>query len=456
MKKMFRVLPALMLVIVFALAPLSNTVVMAAAGISDLGVIELTSEEPVSPVDLALPQLQELNAVIVAEEPVENVQPADEEKVSEIAVLQGQVGTTLSATINGMGYWKQVYDWSILKTGDSGPFVVKPGEFVDVNYQVVVTPMVTHESFGVSGRICVTNGGEVGTENLSVTAQVQSKSGGGQFQDVAGGVAPVAISELAAGAIGCGNYNISFTPVIGAEYRIVANISITNHSGNLGDAFGPSPKTDFSLPAAPTVLDGCVTVSDSQTGVLGTVCAGDLVKTFSYTIQVGRYAECGTYQFTNTASYLKVNTQKGGASSWMVEIQVPCEEDKGCTLTPGYWKTHSSYGPAPYDDNWVQVGEDTVFFLSGQSWYNVLWTTPAGGNAYYILAHAYIAAHLNQLNGAAVPAEVSTALTFAVSFFNTYEPGSTLTRSVRNSAISNAEILDNYNNGLIGPGHCSF
>ena len=40
-----------------------------------------------------------------------------------------------------------------------------------------------------------------------------------------------------------------------------------------------------------------------------------------------------------------------------------------------------------------------MFFLSGQSYYEVLWTPPAG-NVYYNLAHQYIAADLNRLNGA--------------------------------------------------------
>ena len=36
-----------------------------------------------------------------------------------------------------------------------------------------------------------------------------------------------------------------------------------------------------------------------------------------------------------------------------VDVDVPCLG--GCTLTPGYWKTHSEFGPAPYDDNWANL-----------------------------------------------------------------------------------------------------
>jgi hypothetical protein len=128
----------------------------------------------------------------------------------------------------------------------------------------------------------------------------------------------------------------------------------------------------------------------------------------------------------------------------------------GCTLTLGYWKTHSKYGPAPYDDTWALIGEDIAFFNSEQSWYKVLWTSPKGGNAYYILAHQYIAAALNLLNGASSTEQVNEALAWAEqSFFNTYKPSSKLSTTVKNQALYYADLLDDYNNGYIGPGHCS-
>jgi len=130
----------------------------------------------------------------------------------------------------------------------------------------------------------------------------------------------------------------------------------------------------------------------------------------------------------------------------------------GCTLTPGYWKTHSMYGPAPYDPTWALVGENTAFFLSGQSYYQVLWEEPAGGHAYYILAHAYIAAELNFLNGAD-PSAAQSAFDQATTLFNSYTPDEVAAmkktdKAMRATFVSLAEILDNYNNGLIGPGHC--
>jgi hypothetical protein len=207
--------------------------------------------------------------------------------------------------------------------------------------------------------------------------------------------------------------------------------------------------------AAKTEIDECVDVSDTFKGALGTVCAGTETSfTFKYTREVS-FAVCGDYTVDNTASFLTNDSGASGSSSVTIPVDVPCAE--GCSLTPGYWKTHSRYGPAPYDSIWAMIGEDTAFFFSGKSYYQALWTPPQG-NAYYILAHAYIAAKLNQLNGADFSA-AQAAFDQATALFS--NPANTpayvggLRGSARTTWTNLATILDNYNNGLIGPGHCS-
>jgi hypothetical protein len=155
--------------------------------------------------------------------------------------------------------------------------------------------------------------------------------------------------------------------------------------------------------------------------------------------------------------YLYTGLFAAGAKQSLVQFALDFQPPSGCTLTPGYWKTHSKYGPASYDPTWGLVmpsGEDSSFFSSGQSYYEVLWTPPQGGNAYYILAHAYIAAYLNGLDGADTSV-VAAQLSHAVSLFNTYSPSSTLSKTVRQDFVNTASALDAYNNGLTGPGHCS-
>ena len=129
----------------------------------------------------------------------------------------------------------------------------------------------------------------------------------------------------------------------------------------------------------------------------------------------------------------------------------------GCTRSKGYWKTHSMYGPAPYDSTWALVGEDSTFFLSNQSYYQVMWTPPSGGNAYYILAHQYIGTKLNFENGAD-PSEAQEAFDEATDLFDTYTPEYIRSlkgnNPIRQQFLELKDILDEYNNGIIGPGNC--
>jgi hypothetical protein len=130
----------------------------------------------------------------------------------------------------------------------------------------------------------------------------------------------------------------------------------------------------------------------------------------------------------------------------------------GCTRSAGYWKTHSIYGPAPYDTTWALLGEDSTFFLSNKTNYEVMWTPPAGGNAYYILSFQYIAAALNFLNGAD-PFEVQEAFDDATDLFEMYTPeyvgGLKGNNPIRQQFLELKDMLDHYNNGLIGPGYCN-
>jgi len=124
----------------------------------------------------------------------------------------------------------------------------------------------------------------------------------------------------------------------------------------------------------------------------------------------------------------------------------------GCTRTQGYWKNHAS-DSKHYDATWAKVGEGTAFFKSNQTYYSILGVQPKG-NAYYILAHQYVAATLN-MKVASAPNAVMTAYNQATTFFNTYTPAQVAgDKSLHSKATQLAGILDDYNNGKTGPGHC--
>jgi hypothetical protein len=139
-------------------------------------------------------------------------------------------------------------------------------------------------------------------------------------------------------------------------------------------------------------------------------------------------------------------------------IAEPPPPPAGCTLTQGYWKTHSEHGPAPYDNTWDMLanGADTPFFTTGQTWYEVF-HTPVAGNQYYNLAHQYMAAVLNGLAGASAPQAVLDAITAAETLLaNDPAVIGALkgNNALRKEFVAAAGTLGSYNEGLIGPGHC--
>lgn len=183
-------------------------------------------------------------------------------------------------------------------------------------------------------------------------------------------------------------------------------------------------------------------------------------RTFTYSRDITA-ASCDSFDVVNTIDVIDSDPTRPFASDiHTLRVDVRCET--GCTLTQGYWKTHSGYGPASKPDpSWNLLpgglGPDTVFFLSGQTWYQVFWTAPAG-NQYYNLAHQYMAARLNVFNGASAPAAVASAIASATTLFETYTPAQVgamdSKNAVRKQFVTLAGTLGSYNEGLTGPGHC--
>jgi hypothetical protein len=118
--------------------------------------------------------------------------------------------------------------------------------------------------------------------------------------------------------------------------------------------------------------------------------------------------------------------------------------------TQGYWKNHPEDWPAPFENLRDLVKYEDNFFYSGQDWMTVLQTSPKGGNAYYILAHQYIAAVLNMYNGNWASYE---QIDEAGALFAEYTPADIGKLKgndpLRKRFVELAEYLDDYNNGRL-------
>ena len=356
----------------------------------------------------------------------------------------------LRVTKTAVTSFTRTYDWTIHKSADYSELTLSPGESHDVDYEVSLDAAYKDSDWAVQGEITICNPAPVAA-TITGVSDVVSGPDAGQVELQCPFSFPY---DLPAGE--CVECTYSARLPDASDRTNTATVTTTGRvSGGEGSA-----QVSFA-DAAIKQVDECASVADSFAGSLGEVCASDsLPKVFSYTRTVGPYQVCGDHTVENTASFTTNDTKTTGDDSVTLTIHVPCA---GCTLTPGYWKTHSTYGPAAHPDNtWGLIGgPDATFYKSGQSYYQVLWTSPSGGNAYYVLAHAYIAAKLNQLAGASVPSDVATALTQATGLFETYTPGQVATmkgkagNDLRSQFISLAGLLDAFNNGLIGPGHCS-
>lgn len=165
--------------------------------------------------------------------------------------------------------------------------------------------------------------------------------------------------------------------------------------------------------------------------------------------------QCGTAYVFRAFAHA---TSTLNRSDWTATIQcstLPCEPPRAnCTYTQGYWKTH---GPIPTGNNtnvWpvtsLTLGTVTYTDLQLQS----IFDTPAQGNGLIALAHQLIAAKLNIANGADGSSITATIVAADALIGGLVVPpvgGGSLATSTTSSLTT---TLDNYNNGLIGPGHC--
>jgi hypothetical protein len=427
--------------------------------------------------------------------------------------------TTLSADKTAIPFHKQVfeYDWTMDKTVDL-PLVngvpgvtIAGGDTADITYIVdferLEPPILIEEEYGVSGSICVTNGGDWATEGLAITDVVQvNYSDGNGFNDIPSTSTVVDVSAMpvlqplaqAPNNTYCYPYEIVFEPV-GAVYRNVAHVTITNHAGHLpGDhncpgtalcPFGPDPKADFANPldVEPTItyIDETADISDHiNLCPIGFTCdpinagpvhvlfdspAVDFIETI-----VNSAADCNTYyDLKDTASLVESDTQDQSSDSVTVSIYTG-ECATGCTLTIGYWKTHAGFGPGRQPDDvsarlpiMLGAGGGKSFQVTSaaqvvkiEEFYGIYGTGTIGSakeasNGINKLYAQLLAAKLNATNGASLSA-ISSVITAADNFLKTNNSSNwaNLTKTQKNQVLSWMSSLDNYNNGLIGPGHC--
>lgn len=353
----------------------------------------------------------------------------------------------------------RTYTWDIDKTANETELLLMPGQvYAGVQYTVTVdVASVVDDNFAVEGKVTITNPHP--DEGMLVTlSDVLDDTTAGTFTNTAcDGSDANPNDDLQVAADTTVHCEYSASPADRSSTQNKATVTLNSID------FNATAAVNWSDSAADIdKIDECVDVEDTEEGFLGTVCADQAPHEFTYTRDFGPFTveQCGELDFPNTASFETNDTAATGSDDNNMHVTIPCPT--GCTLTQGYWKTHndSFLSGAPTDDTWEEIlpeGEETIFFLSGQTWFEVFWTAPKG-NAYYNLAHQYMAAVLNRLNGASDPGGIDDAIAQAEALFNTYTPEEVAAwkgkQGERKLFIELAGILGDYNEGLSGVPHC--
>lgn len=354
--------------------------------------------------------------------------------------------------------WRHVYDWTINKEARPASADLSMGESITFDFQITLGQAFSYEEFYLYGSVYVYNPMPVERNftintilggSLSAPMRCFNSSGAETFS-----VRPESTTECYFDL-----HNLTGRDFDGEE--AVATVTTTDNPPGVSSTVSATvdwvdePYISYPIIETVTVIDDAqepfvdaiwyngtngITFSNPQTYT----CSSDPAA-----YQNGQY----TVSFTNTA-YIETLPM-----SDTVTVTVNCfsEAVEYCTYESGYWANHGQSGPAPYDDAWQNIGsagENTIFFHSGQSYYDVL-STPPRGNPYYILARQYIAAKLNVLNGVVAPQDAVFAIAFGDEIFYTYGPDDVLPSHIPDLMREFAATLEAFNSGLIGPGACS-
>ncbi|KAH3758917.1 hypothetical protein Pelo_9299 [Pelomyxa schiedti] len=390
-------------------------------------------------------QLNATNTVQLYD-PVGNLLASD----SAITTVDVPCDSDISLNVNGQ--YSLLYTWEVTKSVSAPVLNLTINEGYMEQYCYTVEPQSHTFGLSISGVVTVINN--------NVNQDVNILEVGVEFPGQLPATAACDTNYLPAGdtATAICNWYMDLDAVP-ADNSIATAVVTTDPPFNSGSAtaqMGAFPGSWTKL----STLDACVSVVDMIDSVAYTLpgqCVGvdpeaAITDCFDFMILE---CSCGQFEVTDQIAVSGVDTLTiTWSDNVTVQVNVMCS--LGCTLSQGYWKNHADPASPKYNSHWDKhLGE--IFFLSGQTWLQVL-NHPASSphGTYYSLAYQYIAAILNIESGAAVVDDgVTDALTNSLIFFNANFPD-TWDLSLKTTLESWKTTLEEYNLGLRpnGPPPC--
>jgi hypothetical protein len=378
---------------------------------------------------------------------------ADDQKSGPSASAQVTVNCyALAVSKTASTSLDRTWAWTIAKSADQSSLTLALGQTFPVNYTITVTSKSADSNWAAAGQITVNNPAPIAATINSVADAVGSATAtvdcGESFP----------YSLAAGGDLTC-NYTVSLPDATGGTNTATATLQ------NRADST-PSGTTDFTGTAAVDFgnaainkVDATATVSDdyagsSAAGLPAAMNASDTPKTFTYTRQAGPYASPGSYTVDNTATVVATDTKTTSSSSVSIPVTVP---SAGCTLTIGYWKTHPG-ATAKLLPIWLGTpgGAKSIQVTTAPQATTTLSFNGDASNGINKLDGQLLGAKVSIATGADSSAVAST-IGAADAFLATHNSAdwASLTKTQKTQVLGWATTLDNYNNGLTGPGHCS-
>jgi len=160
--------------------------------------------------------------------------------------------------------------------------------------------------------------------------------------------------------------------------------------------------------------------------------------------------ECGTQYSFRAFAHANAANNKSAFSAIQVCETAACDKpscEPGCTLTQGFWKTHSEL----WSNTSLTLGSVNYSAAQLLTIYNA---APAG-NGLKTLAHQLITAKLNILNGAE-PTAIQTAIASADALIGTLIVPPVGAGFLAPTVVATlVNELTDWNEGKTGPGHCA-
>lgn len=394
-----------------------------------------------------------------------------DEGINENTAIIRETGDSASASVTvncfaldiskdaNTSYTKR-YLWTIDKEADKSEVTLAKNECISVNYTVSVDADAVDEDFAAAGKITIHNPAPISAVINNISDIVTP--------DIVGTITtPIEFPyTIASGETLILDYTVDLPDA--AERTNTAAVTIQNYAYPFAGEPEAQGTTTFSGSAAVdfnnadiTEVDKTAAITDDQFGALGSVSWGDeLPALFQYSMNAGPYTVCGDYSFNNLASLITNDTGIEARDNWNLLIHVPCQ---GATLTIGYWKTHAGFGPqndmvSDLLPIWLGTpgGGKSVEVTTTAGAVKLLGMNGDASNGINKLYAQLLAAKLNIVNGADDTAVKSTiASTDSFLAANDESSWSKLSKADKTKVLNWMTTLDNYNNGIIGPGHAT-